>query len=399
MDLKLSDEQQQMIDMSRSFAMDVIRPAEIELDKMADPVAAFESETFKNVIRQAYEIGFHKMIIPEPFGGLGLDAFTMDLIIEELAYGGAGLTSVIMVCPAPYVFASLFGMGNQALLDKFVRPFCEDKKGELIGAWAITEPNCGSDCGIFEDPEVKFKTKGVLKGDEYIINGQKAAWVSNGGIATLYMTHVNLEPEKGMQGTGIFLIPSDLPGVTRGKALDKLGLRSLNQAEVYFDDVKVPKEYLLLPPSPMYQTTLETIVTMGNTGVGNLAAGIMRAAYEDALAYAKERIQGKQPIIEHQIIQMKMMEAFYTMDAARTYLQNVAWWNANSYPGDLRRAAGARTFACNSAIKVTTEMIQVLGGNGIAKEYTLEKYYRDAKLLQIMDGTTELLCLMAATKL
>jgi len=399
MDLKLSDEQQQMVDLAKDFAINVIRPAEIELDKISDPDEAFNSNTFKSVIKQAYEIGFHKMIIPEAYGGLGLDMFTMDLVIEQLAVGGAGLASVLIVAPAPYMFAGLFSMGNKLFIDKFVRPFCADTTGEIVGAWAITEPDIGSDCGIFDDPDIKFATKGYLKGDEYVVNGTKAAWVSNGGLAKLYMTHVTLEPEKGMMGGGIFLIPSDLPGVSTGKALDKLGLRVLNQAEVYFDDVHVPKEYLLVPPSPVVENMLENIVTIGNTGVGLLAVGVMQAAYDIALAYSKERIQGKVPIFEHQIIQMKLMEAFYTIDAARSYLHNVGWWNANSFPGDIRRAAGARTFACNSATKITSEMIQILGGYGISKEYEIEKYYRDAKLLQIMDGTVEMLCTMAATRL
>jgi len=398
MDLRLSDEQQHMVDTAHDFAETVIRPAEIELDRMDDPDAAFNSETFKSVMRQAYEIGFHKMLIPEVYGGLGLDMFTMDLVVEELAWGGAGLASSILVAPISYAFAALFG-GNKTIIDKFVRPFCEDTKAELIGAWGGTEPDIGSDCFVMDDPEIFFKTKAVLDGDHYIISGQKAAWVSNGGIATLYMTHVSMEPEKGMAGTGIFLIPSDLPGVSTGKALVKLGLRALNQAEVYFDEVRVPKEYLLAPPSPIYQNLVETIVTMGNTGVGIIGVGIMSAAYEKALAYSKERIQGKVPIFEHQIIQMKLMEAFYTIDAARSYLHNVGWWNANTFPGNICRAAGARSFACNVCPKVTSEMIQILGGNGITKEYDLEKYYRDAKLLQIMDGTVETLCLYAAKRL
>jgi len=398
MDLRLSDEQQHLVDTAHDFAEKVIRPAEIEIDKMEDPEAAFNSETFKSVMSQAYEIGFHKIIIPEVYGGLGLDMFTMDLIVEELAWGGAGLASSILVAPVSYEFAALFG-GNRTIINKFVRPFCEDTKAELIGAWAVTEPDIGSDCGIMGDPEIHFKTSAVLDGDHYIINGQKAAWVSNGGIATLYMVHVSMEPEKGMEGTGIILVPADLPGVSTGKALDKLGLRALNQAEVYFDDVRVPTDYLLAPPSPIYQNLMETIVTMGNTGVGIIGVGVMRAAYEKALAYSKERIQGKVPIFEHQTIQMKLMEAFYTIDAARSYLHNVGWWNANSFPGDICRAAGARTFACNAGPKITSEMIQILGGNGITKEYDLEKYYRDAKLLQIMDGTVEMLCMMASERL
>jgi len=398
MDLRLSDEQKHLVDTAHAFAKDVIRPAEIELDKITDPDVAFESETFKSVMRQAYEIGFHKIIIPEAYGGLGLDMFTMYLVVEELAWGGPGLASSILVAPVSYEFAALFG-GNKTIINRFVRPFCEDTKGELIGAWGVTEPDCGSDCFVMGDPEIQLSAKGVLDGDHYIINGQKAAWVSNGGIASLYMVHINLEHDKGMEGTAIFLIPADLPGVSKGKALDKLGLRALNQAEVYFDDVRVPKEYLLAEPSPNYQNLCETIVTMGNTSVGIIAVAVMQAAYEKALAYSKERIQGKVPIFEHQIIQMKLMEAFYTIDAARSHLLNVGWWNANTFPGDICRAAGARTFACNVAPRITSEMIQILGGNGISKEYEIERYYRDAKLLQIMDGTVEVLCMNAASRL
>jgi len=399
MDLKLTDEQQHMVNLAHDFADNVIRPAELELDKISDPEIAFASDTYKNVMKKAYEIGFQKMIIAEAYGGLGLDMFTMDLVVGELAWGGAGLASAILVAPVAQEFAALFTMGDKKIINKFVRPLCEDKTGEISSAWAIAEPDCGSDCCLLDDPDLHFKTSAVKKGDEYIINGTKAAWVSNGRLAKLYMAMINMEPEKGMLGTGIFLIPADLPGVSTGKALDKLGLRALNQAEVFFDEVLVPKEYLIVPPSPVYKNMVESIGTMGNTGVGLLAVGVMQAAYDKALAYSKERIQGKVPIFEHQIIQMKLMEAFYTIDAARSYLHNVGWWNANSFPGDIRRAAGARSFACNSAIKITSEMIQVLGGYGISKEYEIEKYYRDAKLLQIMDGTVEMLCILAAERL
>ncbi len=396
---ELTKEQLEMQEMAHNFAKNEIRPVETELDKLANADEVFKSESFWKVLRKAYELGFHRMSIPEEMGGLGLDPIIMYLVLEELAWGGAGLASDILVAPVAAMFTAMFAGGNEELVEKYVRPFCEDKEAKHIGAWAITEPEHGSDCGFSDDPKIHFETTAKLDGDEYVINGAKSAFVSNGGIADLLLLMACVDPSQGMLGTGVFLVPGDLPGISRGKPLDKLGLRVLNQAEIFFDNVRIPQEYMLWPPGEGYQMLLETIVTFGNTSVGVLGLGVARAAYEEALSYAKERIQGGKPLIEHQAIALRLFDAYMSIEAARALLWKAAWYNTTHMPGDLRLTAAARVFATDMAMRVTVEMVQVLGGYGISKEYSLEKFLRDAKPLQIMDGTNDMMSLGASTRL
>jgi alkylation response protein AidB-like acyl-CoA dehydrogenase len=240
-----------------------------------------------------------------------------------------------------------------------------------------------------------MSTTAVKDGDDYIINGHKSAFVSNGWMANAFLLMVNLEPSQGMEGTATFAIPGDLPGITRGKPLDKLGMRALNQSEVFFDDVRIGPEFLTLPPGPMYKMMIEGIVTGGNTAVGTIAVGVARAAYEEALAHAKQRVQGGKVIFEHQVIKLKLFNAFRQIEAARALLWKASWLASSGTPS-LPTAMAARTMATDMAIQVTSDMVQVFGGYGISKEHPVEKFYRDAKLLQIMDGTNEVVSLKAA---
>jgi alkylation response protein AidB-like acyl-CoA dehydrogenase len=238
----------------------------------------------------------------------------------------------------------------------------------------------------------------VRDGDDYIVNGHKSAFVSNGWMADALLVMVNADSSQGMEGTVTFAIPGNLPGISRGKPLNKLGLRGLNQAEVFFDNVRVAPEFLVMPPGPGYKLMLERIVTGGNTAVGTLAVGVARAAYEEALAYAKQRVQGGRRICEFDSVKLKLFDAYRQIEAARALLWRSSWLLATGKP-HLPTAMAARTVASDMAIRVTADMIQVFGGYGISKESPVEKFYRDAKLLQIMDGTNEMVSLKAADQL
>jgi alkylation response protein AidB-like acyl-CoA dehydrogenase len=395
--LELSDEQKRLIGLAREFAEQEIRPAEIALDKVADPVEVFASEAYWDVLRRAWEIGFHKMGLPKDVGGLGVDRITSSLVLEELCRGGVGFANAISISG---VVAGMAVLGGDSMRKRFVEPFCEDTKNLNIGALAVVEPGHGSDLFDADVPEIALDTRARMKGDDYVVNGAKAGFVSNGGLANAFVLSVALQPELGMRGTGTFLIPADLPGISRGRPLDKLGLRCLNQAEVYLDDVVVPAEFLAAPPNPEFHPVfMDNFLCGGNTFVGMTAVGIMRAAYEEALAYAQERIQGGKPIFEHQHIALKLFDAYTTIQAARSFLLHSIATNETRFPGDVRLAIAARCYACNQAVRVTSDMIQVLGGYGISREYPLEKHMRDAKLTQIEDGTVDTLGLLAAQKL
>jgi alkylation response protein AidB-like acyl-CoA dehydrogenase len=396
--LNLDSEQKALVELAREFAEQEMRPVEIALDRIADPEEVFSSEAYRDVLRKAWEIGFHKMRLPKEVGGLGVDPITGSLVVEELCRGGVGIANAIVISATAAGAAAVRGPG--LLFDQFVKPFCEDTRAEHIGALAVVEPDHGSDLFESDNPEIGLETRAVQDGDDYIISGAKAGFVSNGGIANSFLLNATLQPELGMRGSAFFVVPRDLPGISCGRALDKLGLRCLNQAEVYFDEVRVSSEYLLAPPMPELQPdTMATFLCGGNAFVGTTAVGIMRAAYEEAVVYAKERIQGAKPIFEHQHIALKLLDAYATIQAARSVLLHSIATNENRFPGDLPLAIGARRYACNESIRVTSDMIQVLGGYGISKEYPLEKHLRDAKLTQIEDGTVEALGLLAAKRL
>ena len=393
-DFSPTKEQKELAALAKKFAKEVVRPADVALDRIADPEETFKSDIFKNVMRQACELGFNRMTIREDFGGLGLDPQTAGLIWEELAVGGIGITGTLLACSVVPLFISVLAPTRKDLVDAYVRPYCEDATGEYITAWCSSEPNIGSDGSNYHDPAVRHTTTARKDGEEWIIDGAKSAFVSNGGIARTFLVFANVDPAKGIPGSGVFLVP-DGPGVSHGRMLDKLGMRGLNQSDVFFDNVRIPENYQIVPHGDNYPMIHNAIKTVGNIGVGYLALGLMRAAYEEALAYAKQRVQFGKRILQHQAVGFRLFECWQAIEASRALLWKASWTLAKQFMGDLKLSATARVFATNMAMKHTVEMVQVLGGYGISKEYTIEKYMRDAKLLQIMDATNEVMSIKA----
>lgn len=394
------DETQEMIlKTAREFGEEVVQPAEIELDRISDPEEVVKSGLFREVMAGAYRLGFHKVAVPAEFGGLGLDPLTTGMIWEELSRYGTGFAATLMPgAIVPQVIA-LLAPENKELVERFLLPFCEDESGTLISAWGSSEPDVGSDGKNYDDPCVHHRVAAAAGESGYTINGTKSDFVSNAGTASMFLLFACLDPSLGIKGSGTFVVPGDAAGLSRGRALDKVGLRVLNQAAVYFDDVEVPADYMIFPPGENYPFLHNAIVTVGNLGVGYLAVGLMRAAYEEALAYAKERVQWGKPIFEHQIIGGKLLDAWVAIESARAFLQKGSWLSKQAFPGDLKTSLAAKVYATEQAVKHTYEMVQVLGGYGISKDHPLEKHARDAALLRIMDGTNETLVAKAASLL
>lgn len=398
-DFELNETQRQMVETARKFGEEILRPAEIELDRITDPVAAFKSDAYWSAMAQAFELGFPKMSISEHCGGLGLDPNTTGMVWEELGYWGAGLAASLMSCSVAQQLILFLAPMNQELIDRYVVPLCNDTTAHTMSAWGSSEPDLGSDGKNYFDTSVRHRTTAVKKDGRYIINGTKSDFISNGGVASVFVVFACVDSAQGLRGSGTFIVPGDAPGVSRGLPIDKLGLRNLNQTSLFFDDVEIPEEYMIFPPGEGYPMLHHSIITVGSLGVGYLAVGLMRAAYEEALAYAKERVQWGKPIFQHQLIARKLYEAHQAIETARALLWKASWLCKAKFPGDLKTSLTARIYATNQAAKHTSEMVQVLGGYGISKEYTLEKHYRDAKLLQIMDGTNETLMIEAAALL
>ena len=402
LDPTLNEEQKAVQDMARRFAMEVMRPAGIELDKLSDPADVIaEGSVLWDVFKQQRELELHKASIPTEFGGLAgeRDPLSGVLMAEQMGIGDAGLAISFGVSNFPFRFAA---MSPEPELQQLARDYCEDIECNMIGCWALTEPEHGSDWIVGSAPgedqsKVAPSLKADLKGDEYILNGQKAAWVSNGTIATHAVLHVGLDQSLGMGGTGIAIVPLDLEGITKGKPLDKIGQRPLNQGELYFDEVRLPKQYMLIGDPAMGSYMVQTILTGANSGMGALFAGLAQGAYDEALDYAKERVQGGVPIFEHKNIKLKIFDMFVAVEAARAYVRRLSRYNAANPTGSLHHAIAGKILSTETAFKVSSEAISIFGGNGLSKEYAIEKIFRDARASMIEDGENSALALKGAS--
>ncbi|RJP18018.1 MAG: acyl-CoA dehydrogenase [Candidatus Abyssobacteria bacterium SURF_5] len=401
LDDRIDEEQRAVQEMSRRFAMEVMRPAGIELDKLSDPADVIaEDSVLWDVYRKVRELELHKASIPKELGGLQgeRDPLTGVLIAEQMGYGDPGLAISFGVSNFPFRFAA---MSQEPELQQLARDYCEDSKAEMIGCWALTEPEHGSDWILAgsEDPKCGPSVKAVLKGDEYILNGQKAAWVSNGTIATHAVLHLGLDSKRGMGGTGIAIVPLDLPGITKGKPLNKIGQRALNQGEIFFEEVRLPKKFMFVADPDMGTYMGQSILTGANSGMAALFAGLAQAAYDESLKYAKERVQGGVPIFEHKNVKLKLFDMFVKCEAARAYVRRLSRYNVLNPPGSLQHAIAGKVLCTETAFHVASEAITIFGGNGLSKEYVIEKMFRDARASMIEDGENGVLALKGASLL
>ena len=388
--------QQQLVELVRDFGREVLQPAEVALDRIPDPNEAFASELYWATMAAAFELGLHKMTLPEAFGGLGLDPPTTGMIWEELGRYGVGFAASLMAGAVVPSLIAFVAPDNKAMVDRFIVPFCADRSGRRITAWGSSEANVGSDGKNYDDLSVHHSARATRVEGGWRLGGSKSAFVSNGGVADAYVVFASVDPDKGLRGSGAFVIPADAAGVGHGPAEDRVGLRALNQAAVVMDNAVVPADHLLFPPGDGYPMLHQAIMTVGNLGTGYLALGLMRAAFEEATAYAHERVQWGKPIIEHQLVARRLFDAHAAIESTRALLQKGSWHSARGFPGDLATSLTGKVLATNHAVQQTAAMVQVLGGYGISRDYKLEKYMRDASLLTIMDGTNDTLLLKVA---
>ena len=237
---------------------------------------------------------------------------------------------------------------------------------------------------------MKGNVQARLKGDEWIINGQKSAWVSGGTIATHALLFLQIDPKHGFGGNGICVLPLDLDGVTRGKPLEKLGQRDLNQGEIYFEDVRIPKNWMIAEPD-FYVPLLDMILAAANAVMATFSTGIARATFEEALTYSKERVQGTRPIIEHYAHKQRVFKLFARTEVIRAISRNVINLNMNVAPPITEYSLAAKTQCTEMAFQNAHELIQIMGGNGLTREYIAEKLFRDSRATLIEDGNNETL--------
>ena len=396
-DIGLSEQDVEIRDTIHRFAAEVMRPIGQALDKLPDPadVIAPDSRLWE-AFDKYRQLGINELSAPDA----GVDPVSAALIgaiiNEEMGWGDSGLAVSLGVSNFHKVFATM--SGNPELLDRYVTG------GEReIGCWAITEPDHGSDSLAFNqrhwpDGSVRANTIAKLDGGDYVLNGQKSAWVSNGTIATVAALFCTIDGDKGFQHGGVAVVPLDLPGVSRGKPLDKIGQRALNQGEIFFDDVRIPASYMIVP-ADFYSFAVESVLTMANAFMGACFTGTARAALEMAIDYSKERLQGGVPIAQHQSVQSRIFKMFARVEAARGLSRRVIMGNAANAPGNVQYSIASKTLCTQTAFEVASDALQIFGGNGLTKEYPIEKVLRDARASMIEDGCNHVLSLAAAEKL
>ncbi len=394
-DIGLSDEDRAVRETAHRFAAEVLRPAGRELDRLPDPADVIAPGSILwSVFERFHQLGLGRVLLDSTLEPV-VRARLSCVINEELAWGDVGLAITLGLCHfhQPWIEQT----GNQELLARFCSP---DKM--TIGCWALTEPDHGSDTVTFTEPhfaDAKLRPNCIARreGDGYVINGQKAAWVSNGPIADIAVLFCTRDPAQGFKGGAVFLVPLDLPGIVRPRPLDKLGQRALTQGEIYFEDVRVPAGYMVLGPE-FYTIALETMLAHANAAMGQLFVGVARAAYELALGYAKERVQGGVPIIEHQSVKARLFDMFTRVEAARALTRRVALYNAVSPPA-VQYSIATKVYCTTTAFEVASSALQIFGGNGLTREYEIEKIMRDARASMIEDGCNDVLSLIGASRL
>jgi len=401
----LTPEQQALRDQMHRFGAEVIRPAAVELDKLtADEVIAPGSRLW-DLFRQAYGQGYHLRGFPEQLGGAALGPLEQHIVGEEMGWASAGISISLGVTAFPFSFAAQYAAitGNKALMDEIVMPYVNDREGKYIGCWAITEPEHGSDTLLFgteqfRDSDITFQVQARRDGDDWIISGQKSAWVSNGTIATHACTFLTIDATRGMDGGGVAVIPLDLPGVSKSPPLRKLGQRDLNQGEIFFDDVRIPKHYMLVEPET-YPMIIDNILAGANAGMSTTFTGLARAAFEEALAYTRQRKQGGKLICEHQLVQDRLFRMFRKVEAARALSRAASIYNRSTVPPATEYSIAAKVESTQTAFDVASDAIQLMGGYGLSQEFHVEKLFRDARASMIEDGANEVLGLAAARRI
>jgi acyl-CoA dehydrogenase len=401
LDLTLTEDDKELKKAAHRFAKEVMRPIAKKLDEMTPEQVIAKDSPFWEFMRKAYELGYHTILIPETYGGMDLTSKQQAIIYEELAWGSVGLTVALGVAAFPSFGASL--VAEDALIEKIIEPFCACKDASIVGCWGITEPDHGSDTLLpffptFSDSKIKAQCLARLDGDEYVISGQKSAWVSCGTVSTHCALFCQADPSMGHAGGAIFAMPLNLPGVSKGAPLNKLGQRDLNQGEIFFDNVRVSKDYLIAGPEA-YEALLEITLSATTALMGIFAAGIARAALDETLEYAKNRVQGGKALIKYPNVQQKLFNMFSKVETTRLISRAAYIFNQSTSTPAEEYSNIAKVYGCQAAFDVCNDAIQIFGGNGLTKEYLIEKLFRDARAMLIEDGSNDTLAIAGGHKL
>ena len=375
--MHLTEEQLMIQETARKFAESELKPIAEEIDKKME----YPVEMFKKM----GEVGFMGLMVPAEYGGTGTDTVSYAIVIEELARACAS-SALGVAAHNSLACGPISLMGTEEQKQKFLP---ELATGEAIGAFCLTEPHCGSDASA-------IKTTAVLKGDKYVLNGTKT-YVTNGGWARYLVATAVTDPTKGAKGISAFIIENDFPGFIVGSKERKLGVRASGTYEIVFENCEVPKANLLGPEGAGFTAFMKTLEG-GRISIGSMAVGIAQAAMEAAIAFGSDRKQFGKAITEFQATQMKLADMATEIHAARLLVHDAASRrDAGEEFG--RYASMAKLYASEMAMRATNHAVQIHGGYGYVREYHVERFYRDAKLTEIGEGTSEIQRIIIARSL
>jgi acyl-CoA dehydrogenase len=372
-DFTLTDEQKDLRELAHSFAEKDIRTVAWEYDKDGDWPG--------DVIKKAWEVGLMNTHIPEEYGGPGLDYLSGCIIEEEMGWGCSGIGTSLMcngLATAPIAIG-----GSEETKKKYLGMLTEEPK---LASFCLTEPDAGSDVA-------GMKTSAVKKGNQWVINGSKC-FITNGQYADWYTVYAKTDKDAGHRGISCFVVPREADGITVDKKEDKLGQRASNTATISFNDVAIPEDHLVGEENHGFRVAMATL-DRTRPGVAAMAVGIARAAFEFATEYSKERVQFGVPIAMHQAIQFMIADMATKVHAARLMTWHAAFLLDQGERNTLV-SSHAKRFAADSAMEITTDAVQVYGGYGFIKEYPVEKLMRDAKIMQLYEGTSQIQRLVIA---
>lgn len=364
---QLTEEEGMFKEMVKEFAEEEIQPYIMEMDNQA----IFR----KDIIKKFFELGVMGIEIPEEFDGTGSSFFMAILAVEALATVDAS-AAIFVDVQNTLVNNAIIRYGSEELKKKYLPKLATEK----LGAYALSEAGSGSDA-------FALSTRAVDKGDHFILNGQKL-WITNGAEADIFIIFANIDPEKGYKGITAFMVERDFEGFTVGKKEDKLGIRASSTSELIMEDCKVPKENVLGEIGKGYKYAIGTL-NEGRIGIGAQMIGVMEGSIEAAKKYVHERSQFGQKIVNFQAIQFQIAEASALLEASRLLVYNAARLKDGGFEF-IKEAAIAKYVSSTNAEKVTSKMLEIFGGYGYTKDYPVEKFYRDCKIGQIYEGTSNM---------
>lgn len=377
MDFALNEEQLELQEMVREFVEKEITPYAAEMDA--------ENHMRDGLIDKANEMGLLNVIVPEELDGPGLDSISVATIYEELGKGCAGVATSLAANSLATVPVLLAGTDEQKKM------YCDVLNNGGLAAFALTEPGAGSDAGGVSTRAVHNKEEGT-----YTLNGTKM-FITNGGLAEIFLVFANTRKTGGIRGLTAFIVPKDTPGFSIGKKENKMGIRPSNTTELVMQDVVIPESYRVGREGEGFRIAMNTLDS-ARPFVGAVSVGIAQAALDYAVKYAKERRQFGQPIASFQMVQGMLADMAMKVETARLMVQKACWMRDQGMEFS-KEAAMAKCYAADTAMQVTTDAVQVMGGYGYTKEYPVEKMMRDAKIMQIYEGTNQIQRLVIANKL